>query len=493
MHIKFLGGERQRAARPPPTSRRPSTPRASSGKRVTVLRGDPAQVADVADSLEFAHTYTSGVLAWAPDDEPTAAEIEAVVDEFEQTAWAGLEPDRYAWTAVQHAEPSGAVHVHILAARVDLETGKSLNIAPPGWQEHFDPLRDWQNAEHGWSRPDDPALQRDVEPGYTAYLDAAALRQGLAAEEDPRQALTAYLTEGVVAGMIQDRAGIVQALEEVGLTVPRQGEHYLTAQDPETGQKWRLKGVLYEREFDGQGLEFPDAGADRGAAPGDRGPDRERVAEAELELSRVRAARAEYHYERYGPAERHRAAELGAALVLDREPGLGVDRGLEPGQLGVGAVVELQHPEPLEAALSPPGRHRSPARDLAPDRGAELGRGLSGDGDGPLSDPARGESAELEDWRQAGSAALRKVRELYDRARDAVVERLGSLIEAIHDGAAAAERADRDLSGASRAVERASEQVDATLQALIERRAEQEQARQREREQDQGAELEWEP
>ena len=123
---------------------------------MTVLRGDPELVADVADSLDFAHTYTSGVLAWAPDDEPTAAEIEAVLDEFEQTAWAGLEPDRYAWTAVQHDEPTGAVHVHILAARVDLETGKSLNIAPPGWQEHFDPLRDWQNAEHGWSRPGRP-------------------------------------------------------------------------------------------------------------------------------------------------------------------------------------------------------------------------------------------------------------------------------------------------------------------------------------------------
>ena len=39
--------------------------------------------------------------------------------------------------------------------------------------------------------------------------------------EDPRQALTAYLTAAVGAGAIQDRAGIVQALAQVGLTVPR--------------------------------------------------------------------------------------------------------------------------------------------------------------------------------------------------------------------------------------------------------------------------------
>ncbi len=33
-----------------------------------VLRGDPNQVATVADSLEFEHKYTSSVIAWSPED-----------------------------------------------------------------------------------------------------------------------------------------------------------------------------------------------------------------------------------------------------------------------------------------------------------------------------------------------------------------------------------------------------------------------------------------
>ena len=61
---------------------------------VAVLRGDPAQVAAVADALAFTHTYTSGVIAWAPEDEPSAAQIDRVLDEFEKTAWAGLAPGR---------------------------------------------------------------------------------------------------------------------------------------------------------------------------------------------------------------------------------------------------------------------------------------------------------------------------------------------------------------------------------------------------------------
>ena len=91
-------------------------------------------MAALADTLEFEHRYTSGVIAWAPDDHPTDEQIEAVLDEFEKTAWAGLQPDRYAWAAVLHRERGGGAHVHVLAARCDLETGRSLNIAPPGWR-----------------------------------------------------------------------------------------------------------------------------------------------------------------------------------------------------------------------------------------------------------------------------------------------------------------------------------------------------------------------
>ena len=213
------------------------------------LRGNPHQVAEVADALEFEHKYTSGVIAWAPEDKPSDAQIGRVLDEFEKTAWAGLEPDRYAWSAIEHREAGGGVHVHVLAARCDLETGKSLNIAAPGWQKTFDALRDWQNHENGWSRPDDPERARDVQPGHRAYIEAAQLRAGLEAEKDPRRLITDYLSQGIETGAVSDRATMVSALQRAGLEVPRQGEHYLTAADPESGGKWRLKGAIYERDF----------------------------------------------------------------------------------------------------------------------------------------------------------------------------------------------------------------------------------------------------
>ena len=53
-------------------------------EEVKVLRGHPHQVADVADALQFEHKYTSGVIAWAPEDNPSDAQIGRVVDEFEK-------------------------------------------------------------------------------------------------------------------------------------------------------------------------------------------------------------------------------------------------------------------------------------------------------------------------------------------------------------------------------------------------------------------------
>ena len=138
MHIKCLprGTGSARAAADYLVGERDSLGNRREG--VEVLRGDPDMVAAVADSLEFEHKYRSIVIAWAPEDRPTDAQINAVLDEFEKTAWAGLEPDRYSWTAVLHREHGGGVHVHVLTARCDLETGRSLNIAPPGWQKTFD-------------------------------------------------------------------------------------------------------------------------------------------------------------------------------------------------------------------------------------------------------------------------------------------------------------------------------------------------------------------
>ena len=92
MHISFAAGGTGSAGAAADylVGERDSAGRVRPG--IEVLRGNPGHVAVLADSLGFEQKYTSGVIAWAPDDRPTDAQIGAVLDEFEKTAWAGLEP-----------------------------------------------------------------------------------------------------------------------------------------------------------------------------------------------------------------------------------------------------------------------------------------------------------------------------------------------------------------------------------------------------------------
>ena len=116
--------------------------------------------------------------------------------------------------------------------RCDLETGKSLNIAPPGWEQTYGPLVETCNVEHAWSRPDDPARARVQQPGHRAYIEAAELRAGTRREGDPRDVIEEYLVQRVESGQIEDRAGVVAALKEAGFEVPRENKHYVTVLDP---------------------------------------------------------------------------------------------------------------------------------------------------------------------------------------------------------------------------------------------------------------------
>ena len=223
MHIKFLarGTGSARAAADYLLGARDATGQLREG--VEVLRGDPHQVGRGGRRAGIRAQVHVGRDCLGTGRHSDRRADRRGLDAFERTAWAGLEPDRYAWSAVVHRERGGGAHVHVLAARCDLETGRSLNIAPPGWQKTFGPLRDAFNAEHGWSRPDDPARARVQQPGHRAYVEAAHLRAGLALEPAPRDLIRDYLLQRVEHGTVQNRADVVAALQEAGLEVPRQG------------------------------------------------------------------------------------------------------------------------------------------------------------------------------------------------------------------------------------------------------------------------------
>ena len=140
-----------------------------------VVRGDPNRTRKLIDSLRFKNRYTSGVLSFSPGETITSPMEDKIIDDFERAAFAGLDRDRFEILWVRHRHtPTHRHELHFLSPRVDLGTGKSLNIAPPrkGTRELFDTQRSKINAEYGLEDPDDPVRRRDRMPSHEQKLRA---------------------------------------------------------------------------------------------------------------------------------------------------------------------------------------------------------------------------------------------------------------------------------------------------------------------------------
>lgn len=240
MHIKFLAhgtGSAQRAVDYLLGARDHA---GRDREHVEVVRGDPQMVAAAADSLPFVHRYSSAVIAWAPADAPSAEQIAEAVDGLIEVCSRDLSADdAAAVTAVQHGQPGQAVHVHLLWARVDLNTGKSWNPAPPGWRKRVDPLRDRLNEAHGWARPDDPARARAVQPR----------RDG---REQIREQIHERVAQAVAQGEIRDRDGMVAWLRKAGYQVSRQTKTSISVEAG--GRPCRLTGEWFTRDWRGSAI-----------------------------------------------------------------------------------------------------------------------------------------------------------------------------------------------------------------------------------------------
>lgn len=215
------------------------------------VRGEPILTRQLIDSLDFKWKYTSGVLSFAPGEEIDVHMENTIINEFENLAFAGLEPDQYNILWVRHSH-AGHHELHFVTPRIELETQKSLNIKPPGkrTQQAFDDFRSQINARYSLKDPDDPKLARfSRSPNYELRIQSQQSREGKQQNENTRHAITSALRSDVSAGKVKDREDILNAIKELGFDITRQGKNYITIQDRTTLKRMRLKGIFYEEHF----------------------------------------------------------------------------------------------------------------------------------------------------------------------------------------------------------------------------------------------------
>ncbi len=373
-----------------------------------VLRGNPDRTEALIDASRHKWTYRAGVISFAVEDAPTEEQQAEVMDDFERLAFAGLDPTQYDVLWVRHTHED-RVELHFCTPRLELTSGRSLNIAPPGYEKAFDSLRDVMNQRHGWADPME--LERTQEVRDT--IETPTRAQG-------RDELHAWLQDQISVGLITDRASMLDALTDAGFDIPRAGKAYLTAQDPDTGERWRLKGEIFHEDWQADPAERE---AERGTR---RDPGRTRrldLIPAEKLQDRFEehcGRRAAYHRERYAPlSDRDGEHVRDAAEVY---PPLADDLALA--NRGDGAD----------------GDRLDDGRELFLDGASDS---LGADGDGPDADrAARGDLADpgpiedaaqdLHDGREARH--LHSDRGGLDDPTDSIGTRLARLRRAVGDG-----------------------------------------------------------
>lgn len=202
-----------------------------------LLRGDPENTIDLINSLEFEKKYTSGLLSFTETDldDETKSKI---MDEFERTTFAGLEPDQYDILWVEHTDKNN-LELNFVIPNVELSTGKR-------YQPYYDRVdrkgiesfKEIQNQTYGLTDPRDPARR-----------ESTIREKGLPSNtRELKEALDNYLCESIENGSVSDRTDVMSKLEGLDLKITRITDKALSIEHPETGRPVRLRGELYEKD-----------------------------------------------------------------------------------------------------------------------------------------------------------------------------------------------------------------------------------------------------
>jgi relaxase-like protein len=253
-----------------------------------VLRGNPERMIELIDACRHQWSYRAGVISFAKEDAPSEDEQQQVIDAFQALAFAGMDGDQYECLWVRHSHED-RVELHFCTPRMELTSGKSLNIAPPGYQKPYDSLRDMLNKEHGWADPMDLERVLEAKP----VIESPERAQS-------REALHGWIMDQISVGLIHDRAALLDALTEAGFEIPRAGAKYITVKDPETDERWRLKGEIFHDDWQAENtLEREVECGFRADQGGARRLDAIELGELQARFAEHCARRAEYNRDRY--------------------------------------------------------------------------------------------------------------------------------------------------------------------------------------------------
>jgi hypothetical protein len=226
-----------------------------------LLSGCPELVSRCSATNSAKHRYASGLLsfheddidiaAWQAGDPAIRATCNALMRDFEETAFAGIpEANRPPILWIAHTDKD-RLELNFLFPRTSLDgrgKAKAINPKPPkGFTRMWDAFRDSWNHREGWSDPEDPDHRRSVR------LSSGELKIPQPKDADgtprprPKEARADQIADLILDGQIQCRDDVIEWFERQGYVINRTSDAFISVVPPVAAS---IDGPLREVSLD---------------------------------------------------------------------------------------------------------------------------------------------------------------------------------------------------------------------------------------------------
>lgn len=273
------------------------------------------RTAKLADSLRHKHKYAVGVLSFeeAPDAISTDAKMQ-IIQSFERTIFAGLEPDQYDISWIEHTD-KGRLELNFIIPKVELRSGRAMNPYLHGKDTAL--IDSWKNIinnQYGLTDPNDPAKRHTTTHRQRLPKDKKELAS----------AINESITIGITSGTIQNRADIIEHLAELGLEVTKTTKQAISVHHEAMGKRpLRLTGAFYEQNFTASSID-QEYIEERSREYRARAA--ERLRENKEEYQRLLEKRSKYNQSRYAQSAEAVSSTRSRRIRSSDKPSSAADR-----------------------------------------------------------------------------------------------------------------------------------------------------------------------
>ncbi len=295
-----------------------------SREGASILRGNAEITKELINSTDYSRRYTSGALSFEESHKSiTADQKNKIMNDFEKTLFAGLQPDQYNILWVQHTDKGERLELNFLIPNQELRSGKRLQPFYVGSDmKRVNAFQNVTNMSYRLSDPHDPSKKRFNSPYFSRSAnlkgvdpkDYTVEQQRLVTHKNAKNELTSHIYELASSARFKNRNDIQRELKNKGLEIKRVTDKSISVKSPNFTKNIRLDDPIFSEKFRVQ--DYIAVAMLKKQKQYEKDTQRKILSESLEVLKEGIRIKTEYHQKRFKGAEVPEAYDLGFDALL---------------------------------------------------------------------------------------------------------------------------------------------------------------------------------